>query len=151
MERAREDASRIAALLVTGIWLPLMLAGFEYWLPLMLFGYIVVVPLVGILFDEEEDEWLADDSAEPTREDADATDAGGARTDAEGADDEALARLRERYANGELTDEQFERKVERLLETESLEDVEDRYAGSVGRGDRERDVDDDRDRQRESE
>lgn len=39
---------------------------------------------------------------------------------------EALETLRERYARGELTDEQFERKVERLLETETLEDVEDR-------------------------
>ncbi|MFC4448629.1 SHOCT domain-containing protein [Halorussus aquaticus] len=38
----------------------------------------------------------------------------------------ALETLRERYARGELTDEQFERKVERLLDTESLEDVEDR-------------------------
>ncbi|WP_394352010.1 SHOCT domain-containing protein [Halorussus halophilus] len=39
---------------------------------------------------------------------------------------EALETLRDRYARGELTDEQFERKLERLLDTESLEDVEDR-------------------------
>ncbi len=37
-----------------------------------------------------------------------------------------LERLRERYAAGDLTDEQFERKLERLLDTESLEDAEDR-------------------------
>jgi hypothetical protein len=39
---------------------------------------------------------------------------------------DALGTLRNRYAQGELTDEQFERKVERLLETETLEDVEAR-------------------------
>jgi len=152
MERAREDASRIAALLVTGIWLPLMLAGFEYWLPLMLFGYIVVVPLVGILFDEEGRRVAGGRLGR--------ADTRGRRRDRRGrrshrrggADDEALARLRESAtptANSPTNSSR--RKVERLLETESLEDVEDRYAGSVGRGDRERDVDDDRDRLRESE
>ena len=40
---------------------------------------------------------------------------------------DALEILRDRYARGELTDQQFERKLERLIETESLEDVEDRY------------------------
>jgi len=33
-------------------------------------------------------------------------------------DDDALATLRERYAQGDLTDAEFERQVERLLETE---------------------------------
>uniref|UniRef100_A0A7D5KMY7 SHOCT domain-containing protein n=2 Tax=Natrinema halophilum TaxID=1699371 RepID=A0A7D5KMY7_9EURY len=37
-----------------------------------------------------------------------------------------LETLRERYARGELTDEQFEKKVERLLETESLNTAEER-------------------------
>jgi hypothetical protein len=47
---------------------------------------------------------------------------------ADGADgDDALATLRERYARGDLTDEQFERKVERLLETDTLENAEDRH------------------------
>ena len=40
-----------------------------------------------------------------------------------GRDEEALARLRERYARGELTDEEFERQVSRLLETESVVDA----------------------------
>lgn len=116
-ERARENASGIAAILVTGLWLSLMFAGFKYWLPLMLFGYIVVVPLVGILFDDdEESEWVEDVRADAMR----------GETAAEDDEDAALAKLRERYANGELTDEQFERKVERLLETDTLENVEDR-------------------------
>ncbi|USZ71820.1 SHOCT domain-containing protein [Natronosalvus halobius] len=36
----------------------------------------------------------------------------------------ALAMLRTRYAAGELTDAQFEHKLERLLEVETLEDAE---------------------------
>ncbi|MDR5672286.1 SHOCT domain-containing protein [Halalkaliarchaeum sp. AArc-GB] len=50
-----------------------------------------------------------------------------ARTrDRENTDDEALATLRDRYARGDLGDEEFERKVEALLETESPEDARDR-------------------------
>jgi uncharacterized membrane protein len=37
--------------------------------------------------------------------------------------DAALADLRERYARGELDDEEFEARVERLLETESVTDA----------------------------
>jgi len=37
--------------------------------------------------------------------------------------DAALADLRERYARGELDDDEFEARVERLLETESISDA----------------------------
>jgi 3-hydroxyacyl-CoA dehydrogenase len=37
--------------------------------------------------------------------------------------EDALETLRDRYARGELTDEEFERRVERLLETESVSDA----------------------------
>jgi len=46
--------------------------------------------------------------------------------------EDALATLRERYARGELTEAEFERKVERLLETETVADARafsDRGAG----------------------
>lgn len=36
-------------------------------------------------------------------------------------DDAALAKLRERYSSGELTDEEFERKVDRIVGTENRE------------------------------
>lgn len=39
-----------------------------------------------------------------------------------------LDRLRWRYTMGELTDEQFERKLEQLLATETLEETEDHLA-----------------------
>ncbi|MCU4799991.1 SHOCT domain-containing protein [Halobacteria archaeon HArc-gm2] len=129
-QRARENATGIVSMLVTGIWLAALFLGFEWWLPFMLFGYIVLIPLTAILFGDEDDveEWVGEDvaSGSTTGESTDeSADARAARTDADG-DDEALARLRERYANGELTDDQFERKVERLLETDTLENVEDR-------------------------
>ncbi|EMA31066.1 SHOCT domain-containing protein [Halobiforma nitratireducens] len=37
---------------------------------------------------------------------------------------DALERLRTRYADGELTDAEFERRLEMLLETETIADVE---------------------------
>jgi uncharacterized membrane protein len=114
-QRTSKSASGIAAVLVTGTWLALLLLNFpsdssNLWLAVMLFGYIAVVPIVSMLFDEEEEA----ESDAPTG-------------DAENSESEdALERLRRRYAEGELTDEQFERKLDRLLETETLEDAEDR-------------------------
>lgn len=118
--RTRENASGIAAVLVTGTWLALLMLDIELWLAVMLFGYIAVVPVVSMLFDEEEEtESDRAPASEPQR-------------DTESADD-ALQRLRRRYADGELTDEQFERKLERLLETETVEDVE-QHVDAVRRG-----------------
>jgi uncharacterized membrane protein len=51
--------------------------------------------------------------------------------------DDALAELRARYAAGEIDDVEFERRVERLLETESIDDAETFLAGETE--DRERD------------
>lgn len=112
-QRTRQNASGIAATVVTGTWLALLLLDFpsessNLWLAVMLFGYIAVVPVVSMLFDDEESEL---DSAPADTGQSDSED--------------ALERLRRRYAEGELTDEQFERKLDRLLETETLEDAED--------------------------
>ena len=41
--------------------------------------------------------------------------------------EEPLHTIRERYARCELTDAQFERKLERFLESETIEDVTDRF------------------------
>ena len=46
-------------------------------------------------------------------------------------EERALEELRERYARGDLTDEEFERRVERLLETESIDDAETFLAGDA--------------------
>ncbi|MFB6166492.1 MAG: SHOCT domain-containing protein [Haloarculaceae archaeon] len=125
LARARGDVTGITALLVTGIWLAALLAHQDWWLAFMLFGYVVLVPLVAILSGEDE----AADRDEPRDAAVDRERADAAAADRADVDDEALATLRDRYARGELTDEQFERKLQRLLETDSLEDLED-AAGS---------------------
>lgn len=141
-ERLRENAVSVASMLVVGAGLLSLFAGFgQFWLVFLL-GFLVFVPLVALLFGNEKEraEWWDgiwgetdwedwgdwwDWSDENEREPA---------TRSEPRSDEreppsnrdALETLRYRYARGDLTDEQFERKLERLLETDTLEDVEDR-------------------------
>ncbi len=113
--RLRNNITELTATLVTGLWLALLFlpVGGNLWLVVLLFGYIVVVPLVALLFgDEQARKAWWDDTA-------DVTDTDETRS--------ALETLRTRYAAGELTDEQFERKLERLLEVETLEDAEQWY------------------------
>ncbi|TYT63107.1 SHOCT domain-containing protein [Natrialba swarupiae] len=57
---------------------------------------------------------------------------------------EPLEELRERYARGELTDEEFDRRVERLLATAATENAG--WNGGRGRGER-RTPDEDRERE----
>ncbi len=108
-ERFRENATGITSTVVTGTWLAMLFLfpDQNWWLAALLFGYVVVVPVVALLFDDEResewwDEWDGNSQTEESTRDA-------------------LETLRERYAAGELTDEQFERKLDRLLETETVE------------------------------
>ncbi|MGB9930207.1 SHOCT domain-containing protein [Haloarcula amylolytica] len=114
-ERARDNATELAALAVTGFWLVALVTGQEWWLAALLVGYVVVVPLTELLYGDADEE-----AAEGSVDETEAVQASSADTD-----ETPLERLRRRYAEGKLTDEQFERKLERLLETETLEDVED--------------------------
>ncbi|RQH01375.1 SHOCT domain-containing protein [Natrarchaeobius oligotrophus] len=153
--RLRENATEIAAMVVTGLWLALLFlpGGGGFWLPVLLFGYLVVVPIVALLYGDESDretwwDWWDDDSWDDWWGSSESDDANDESSTA-GAESsnsvDALETLRERYAAGELTDDQFERKLERLLETETLEDVErDRRNANADRDrgrDRDRDVD----------
>ncbi|XVH31938.1 SHOCT domain-containing protein [Haloferacaceae archaeon DSL9] len=124
VDRLRDNATQVASLLVTGVWLAALFTGQGWWLAALLFGYIVVVPLVALLYGDENDrsEWIdgwtsqsdsdATSETKPIEERGDAAD--------------PLQVLRDRYARGELTDDQFERKLDRLLETETLEELEER-------------------------
>ena len=114
LDRVRDNATGVVSMLVTGVWLAALFTGQDWWLAALLLGYVAVVPLTATLLGDETDRtrWWDDASAGDTAD--------------ETADAETpLERLRRRYAEGELTDEQFERKVERLLETDTLEDIED--------------------------
>ncbi len=119
--RARENATGIASILVTAAWMGALFTGQEWWLAALLVGYVAVVPIVALLFGDQEDvaEYWDGDATLPGEVDDE--------SDSESADEEsttdALESLRERYARGKLTDEQFERKLDRLLETETVEDA----------------------------
>ncbi len=121
-ERARRNATGIVSTVVTGTWLAALFLGFDWWLALMLFGYVVIVPVTAMVFGDEDDweEWVDEGTYETTVEESDPTE-----TDREPNNADALERLRTRYANGDLTDDQFERKVDRLLETETPESAEE--------------------------
>lgn len=133
VERLRENLVGVVSTAVTGIWLAALFAGQDWWLAALLFGYVVVVPVTAMLFGDEADveEWWDDADGASTHAEQSPE-----RTD-EGDTTNALDTLRDRYARGELSDEQFERKLERLLESESLEDVEDRVARERRAADRE--------------
>ncbi|MFC6904150.1 SHOCT domain-containing protein [Halalkalicoccus tibetensis] len=139
-ERLEENAVGVASLLVTGLGLLALFAGASWFWLVFLLGFMVVVPLVALLFGDEEeraewwDDWWGDESDWEewfgTKEDwlGSSSDEPEAEPEAarEPSNRDALATLRYRYAQGDLTDEQFERKLERLLETETMEDLEDR-------------------------
>ncbi|WP_255168256.1 SHOCT domain-containing protein [Natrononativus amylolyticus] len=147
--RLRNNATEIASLLVTGLWLALLVSGIggSLWLAVLLLGYIVVVPLVALLYGDEDDieEWWDEDERE--RLDLDDGELPERVDDPQTRD--ALETLRDRYAAGDLTDEQFEHKLERLLEVETVEDAaawrRSRRAESTRDGGRESGEDRDRD------
>jgi uncharacterized membrane protein len=111
-------ASAITSLLVLGAGLLALFLDVPNWWLVFVIGYAVVLPIVAILFDEDGDgEGL--DEAERRMDDA-------LKGRGEGVPDskrDALETLRERYAQGELSEAQFENKLENLLETETLEDA----------------------------
>lgn len=126
-ERLREHATEATATTVTGIWMLGLFTGQSWWLPALLVGYLVVVPLVALLYGDEADreEWVEEMWHWDEEDDEYGTTDRHAE-DSSPSSDEALQSLRDRYARGELTDEQFERKLDRLLATETIEDLEDR-------------------------
>ncbi|WP_435176631.1 SHOCT domain-containing protein [Halorussus sp. AFM4] len=84
--------------------------GLEFLVPtIFVLGFFILVPLVAILGDSLP--WVASevDGVDVERESA-AT-----------VGDDPVEELRARYARGEFTDEEFERRLERLLETEDVE------------------------------
>ncbi|OVE86085.1 SHOCT domain-containing protein [Natronolimnobius baerhuensis] len=65
------------------------------------------------------------------------------QTDAQQDDTaDALETLRERYARGELTDPEFERRAERLLETETVDAAREHLSADSGPNQAETDVSD---------
>ena len=130
LERAKSNATEIASTVVTGVWLAALFLEFDWWLPFMLFGYVVIVPVVSLLFDDEETEPVAgsegrlgEAAGTETADRSAGVDSGDPNGTLREGTAAAIDRLRTRYAEGDLTDEQFERKLDELLETETPEDA----------------------------
>lgn len=137
-----EKVEGILALLILGAGFVALFAGFEYFFLVWILGFAVLLPIVAILLEDEEDDDSLSDAIDSTFatigtaiRDIDrgyhdhvepAIEGRASRRDSDGDDAstlDALEILRERYARGDLTDEQFERKLEHLLGTTTLEDA----------------------------
>jgi uncharacterized membrane protein len=86
-----------------------------FWLVFVI-GFVAVLPAATKLAEWYESRSTDVDETEPEDDDEQAS---------------ALATLRDRYASGEIDEAEFERRVERLLETESVADAEDAYGGAT--------------------
>lgn len=113
-ERARENVTGLFTLLVLGLGFVALFADFEYFFLIWVLGYAVGLPILAILTGEhEEDTHLTGHEHGTTSSQS--------RDESARSTNDALATLRDRYARGDLTDEQFERKLDALLETDSPE------------------------------
>jgi len=112
----RDDIPAVLSILVLGAGFAALFLGYSWFWAVWVFGFVVLVPLAAILLGDDEEERGRDRGDDAERR-ADSQERPESKQD-------ALDLLRERYARGEMTDEQFERKVERLLETETPEAAE---------------------------
>ncbi|MCT9095833.1 SHOCT domain-containing protein [Haloarchaeobius sp. HME9146] len=116
--------TRVASLLVCGAGLAGLFLDVNNWWLIWVIGYAVVVPIVSILSGEEDEADLLGETNRRMDEALDGAFRGKTtREDLPSSKRDALDTLRERYAQGELSEEQFERKLETLLDTETLEDA----------------------------
>lgn len=102
-ENLRNEASGVVALLILGLGFAALFTGQSWFWLVWVIGFAVILPLLSIAFGLDDDD--ADEpEAEPRDEEA-----------------EALEELKRRYARGDLDEEEFEARLERLLETEDVE------------------------------
>ncbi|MFW5900400.1 MAG: SHOCT domain-containing protein [Halodesulfurarchaeum sp.] len=108
IERIRENLTEVVSVFVTGIWLGALFTGQDWWLPFMLIGYIIAVPMTALVFGDREAiaEWWAEEDVSIPEDESEI---------------DPLETLKNRYAAGELSDAEFEAKLERLLELEESE------------------------------
>ena len=119
-ERAVENATEIASMLVLGFGLLALFTGFPpipFWI-IFAVGFAVVVPIVAVLAGEEDGS-----DGDEARDERWANGDSHRENPSIGTEGDALETLRERYARGDLTDEQFERKLDALFETDSPENA----------------------------
>ncbi|MFC7155934.1 SHOCT domain-containing protein [Halomarina halobia] len=136
-ERAREKIVEVLALAVLGVGLLDLFVGVLPRIPFFvvwIVGYAALLPIVALLLDVEDGDESFVDGIERAADDVareiervtgtgsrSRNGADGDRRDRGESTADAIRTLRARYARGDLTDEQFERKLDRLLETETPE------------------------------
>jgi len=106
-----EGATGVTAMLVLVVGLAALAFGQSWFWVVFAAGFGGLVPLVAILSKEEPEPEREAPTGEPAAE----------RSEGDHSRTEALETLRDRYARGELTHEEFERKLEALMETETPE------------------------------
>ncbi|WP_132059077.1 SHOCT domain-containing protein [Halorussus amylolyticus] len=105
----RKTLLGVLSVLTFGLTALTAVAGLEFLTPaIFVLGFFIVVPLVALLGDSLP---IVEDETD------------GASGERKSAADDPVDELRSRYASGELTHEEFERRLERLLETEDIETV----------------------------
>jgi len=123
---------KLSALLVLGVGLTALFLGYGWFWMVFAVGFAVLVPLAKVLTDElgagVPDGSTANPRSEPRTETRREPARDRAEANAPDSKQDALDALRTRYAQGELDEMEFERKVENLLETETLEGARDQVA-----------------------
>ncbi|WP_096394839.1 SHOCT domain-containing protein [Halorubrum trapanicum] len=94
---------------------------------LFITGFFILIPLVLVLGEQFPLVASGDESAT-------------ASPASEGTADRPVAALRERYASGEIDEAEFERRLDRLLATEDLDERFDRIESDRDEGSREREL-----------
>lgn len=118
LERARDHPAVVTALLVVGLFIALSVVGLQQLANVVLFvGIPVGVPLAYLLFAKRRVPSTSHDAPE----ESETTTADAADTEAEPTDE--LERLREQYASGEITEVEFEQRVEAYLEPEDSTEI----------------------------
>lgn len=95
LANAREKPTTVTVFLVLGTGFVALFAGVGWFWAIWVLGFAVIVPLVAILSDEETER-----GEEPEDEPVPA---------------DPIERLKQQYAAGELTEAEFERRLERRL------------------------------------
>jgi uncharacterized membrane protein len=122
--RGSARSERVVSLLVfaiLGAGFVLLFADVGWFWMVWVLGFAVVLPAVAVLLGVDDGDADADAGRDREREPARARD-----RESESDVSDALDTLRDRYARGDLSEEQFEAKLEALLETETPEDARER-------------------------
>lgn len=116
---------KLTSLVILGAGLLGLFLGHDWFWIVFALGFAVLVPLVKLVGDEfGVGVGASGPNLDPNPAESEPS--------ASESKQDALDALRDRYARGELSETEFERKVETLLETETLEGARDHVGREAG-------------------